>query len=89
MQVKNKVKQNLKQSKGCACETPLVEVFFFPGNGARILACRFAGAKLTGERVFDVGASSSSVPGNGARKLLDGTVMMMLESLIAFVDEVK
>jgi hypothetical protein len=32
---KNKVKQNLKQSKGCACETPLVEVFFFPGNGAR------------------------------------------------------
>jgi hypothetical protein len=32
---KNKVKQNLKQSKGCACETPLAEVFFFPGNGAR------------------------------------------------------
>jgi hypothetical protein len=37
MQVKNKVKQNLKQSKGCACETPLAEVFFFPGNGARKL----------------------------------------------------
>jgi DNA mismatch repair protein MutH len=35
MQVKNKVKQNLKQSKGCACETPLAEVFFFPVNGAR------------------------------------------------------
>jgi hypothetical protein len=33
MQVK--VKQNNKQSKGYACETPLVEVFFFPGNGAR------------------------------------------------------
>jgi hypothetical protein len=32
---KNKVKQNLKQSKGCACETPLAEVFFFPGNSAR------------------------------------------------------
>jgi hypothetical protein len=32
---KNKVKQNLKQSKGCVCETPLAEVFFFPGNGAR------------------------------------------------------
>jgi hypothetical protein len=37
MQVKNKVKQNNKQSKGCACETPLAEVFFFPGNGARKL----------------------------------------------------
>jgi hypothetical protein len=36
MQVKIKIKQNLKQSKGCACETPLAEVFFFlPGNGAR------------------------------------------------------
>jgi hypothetical protein len=31
------VKQNLKQSKGCAFETPLAEVFFFPGNGARKL----------------------------------------------------
>jgi hypothetical protein len=38
MQVKNKVKQNLKQSKGCACETPLAEVFFFPSNDARKLA---------------------------------------------------
>jgi hypothetical protein len=36
-QVKIKKKQNLKQSKGCACETPLAEVFFFPGNGARKL----------------------------------------------------
>jgi hypothetical protein len=27
----------LKQSKGYACETPLAEVFFFPGNGARKL----------------------------------------------------
>jgi hypothetical protein len=35
MQVK--VKQNNKQSKGCACKTPLAEVFFFPGNGARKL----------------------------------------------------
>jgi hypothetical protein len=39
------------------CETPLTEVFFFPGNGAR--------------------------------KLVDGAVMMMLESLIVFVDKVK
>jgi hypothetical protein len=31
------VKQNLKQSKGCACETPLAEVVFFPSNGARKL----------------------------------------------------
>jgi hypothetical protein len=29
----------VKQSKGCACETPLAEVFFFPGNGARKLDC--------------------------------------------------
>jgi hypothetical protein len=37
---KNKVKQNLKQSKGCACETPLAEVFFFPGSGTRkFVAC--------------------------------------------------
>jgi hypothetical protein len=33
MQVK--IKKNLKQNKGCACETPLAEVFFFLGNGAR------------------------------------------------------
>jgi hypothetical protein len=32
----------------------------------------FDDAKLTWERVFDVGASSSSIPGNGARKLIDG-----------------
>jgi hypothetical protein len=31
----------------------------------------------------------SSVPDNGARKLVDGAVMMILESLIAFVDKVK
>jgi hypothetical protein len=31
------VKQILKQSKGCACENPLAEIFFFPGNGARKL----------------------------------------------------
>jgi hypothetical protein len=37
MQVKiNKAKQ--KQSKGYACETPLTEIFFFPGNGARKIA---------------------------------------------------
>jgi hypothetical protein len=35
MQEKNKVKQNNKQSKGCACETPLAKIFFFPGNDAR------------------------------------------------------
>jgi hypothetical protein len=29
------VKAKLKQSKGCACETPLAEVFFLPGNDAR------------------------------------------------------
>jgi hypothetical protein len=44
---KNKVKQNLKQSKGCACETSLAEVFFFPGNGARKLV---DGAVLNGAR---------------------------------------
>jgi hypothetical protein len=47
MQAKNKVKQNLKQSKGYACETPLAEVFFFPGNGARKLV---DGAMLNGAR---------------------------------------
>jgi hypothetical protein len=34
---KNKVKKQNLKSKGCACETPLAEVFFFPGNGARKL----------------------------------------------------
>jgi hypothetical protein len=34
---KNKVKQNLKKSKGCACKTPLTEVFFFSSNGAKKL----------------------------------------------------
>jgi hypothetical protein len=38
----------------------------------------FDGAKLTGERVFDVGASSSSIPGNDARKL-DGAKSMVYE----------
>jgi hypothetical protein len=37
----------------------------------------FDGAKLTGERVFDVEASSSSLPGNGARKLVGGAVMIV------------
>jgi hypothetical protein len=27
-----KIKQNNKQSKGCACETPLAEVFFLPAT---------------------------------------------------------
>jgi hypothetical protein len=36
----------------------------------------FAGAKLTWESVVDVGASSSSIPGNGARKRLDGAKLM-------------
>jgi hypothetical protein len=49
----------------------------------------FDGAKLTGKLVFDVGASSSSIPGNGARKLVDGVVLKVLEKLIAFVDEVN
>jgi hypothetical protein len=34
-----------------------------------------AGAKLTWENIVDVGASSSSIPGNGARKLLDAWLM--------------
>jgi hypothetical protein len=42
----------------------------------------FDGAKLTGERVFDVGASSSSVPGNGARKLVDSAVMNGARKLV-------
>jgi hypothetical protein len=29
------------------------------------------------------------LPGNGARKLVDGAVMIVPESLLAFVDEVK
>jgi hypothetical protein len=59
---------------GCACETPLAEVFFFPDNGARKLA---VGAYMMWENVVDVGASSSSIPGNGASKLdWCGTVSM-------------
>jgi hypothetical protein len=46
----------------------------------------FYGAKLTGENIVDVGVL---VPGNGAKKLVDGAVMMVPESLLAFVDEVK
>jgi hypothetical protein len=49
----------------------------------------FDGAKLTGEHVFDVGASSSSIPANGTRKLVDGAVLKVLENLITFVDEVN
>jgi hypothetical protein len=41
------------------------------------------------ESVVDVGASSSSIPGNGARKLVDGAVMMVPENLMGRVDEVK
>jgi hypothetical protein len=35
-----------------------------------------------GERIFDVGASSSSVPGNGARKLVDGAVLNSARELV-------
>jgi hypothetical protein len=49
----------------------------------------FDGAKLTWECVVDVGASSSSIPDNDARKPVDGTVMMVPKNLLAFVDEVK
>jgi hypothetical protein len=66
---------------------PLQKSFFPPATAPENLM--FDGAKLTGERVFDVGASSSSIPGNGARKLVDGAVLKVLENLIAFVDEVK
>jgi hypothetical protein len=44
---------------------------------------------LTWENVVDVGASSSSILGNGAKKLVDDVVLKVLENLIAFVDEVK
>jgi hypothetical protein len=37
----------------------------------------FYGAKLTGENIVDVGASSYSIPGNGARKLVGGAVMIV------------
>jgi hypothetical protein len=47
----------------------------------------FYGAKLTGENIVDVGVSS--FPGNSARKLVDGAVMMVPENLLAFVDDVK
>jgi hypothetical protein len=41
-------------------------------------------------RLVDVGtSSSSSFPGNGARKLVDGTVLKVLANLIVFVDEVN
>jgi hypothetical protein len=42
----------------------------------------FDGAKLTGEHVFDVGSSSSSIPGNGTRKLVDGAVMNNARELV-------
>jgi hypothetical protein len=54
---------------------PLYELFI----GALIA---FDGAKLTGERIFDVGASSSSVPGNGTRKLVDGAVLNSARELV-------
>jgi hypothetical protein len=34
---KNKIKQNNKKVKDWKWETPLVEIFFLPGNGARKL----------------------------------------------------
>jgi hypothetical protein len=37
----------------------------------------FDGAKLMGEHVFDMEASSSSLPGNGARKL-DGAELTIV-----------
>jgi hypothetical protein len=37
MQAKNKMKQNKNKVKDCACENPLAEVFFLPGDGARKL----------------------------------------------------
>jgi hypothetical protein len=43
MQAKNKIKQNKNKVKDCACETPLAEVFFLPGNSARkkcLMACK-------------------------------------------------
>jgi hypothetical protein len=35
-----------------------------------------------GEHIFDVGASSSSVPGNGAIKLVDGVVLNSARELV-------
>jgi hypothetical protein len=50
----------------------------------------FDGAKLAGERLFNVGASSSSILGNGARKLVDGTVMNNVRELVwRVVDKVN
>jgi hypothetical protein len=47
-------------------KTPLAEVFYFlSSNGTRK---RLTGAKLMWEYVVDVGAYSSLIPGNGARK---------------------
>jgi hypothetical protein len=52
------------------------------GVERKLTSQHLAGAKLTWESVVDVGASSSSIPGNGARKLVDGAVMMVLENLM-------
>jgi hypothetical protein len=38
MQAKVKIKQNKNKVKDGACETPLAEIFFLPGNGARKIA---------------------------------------------------
>jgi hypothetical protein len=35
MQAKTKQSKTINKVKECACETPLAEVFFLPGNGAR------------------------------------------------------
>jgi hypothetical protein len=56
----------------------MVRVYCFQTQGK--LTCSliaFDGAKLTGERVFNVGASSSSLPSNRARKLVGGAVLIM------------
>jgi hypothetical protein len=62
-------------------KTTLAEVFH--SSLATAPENLFAGAKLTWESVVDVGASSSSIPGNGARKLIDGAMMMLPENLLA------
>jgi hypothetical protein len=45
------------------------------------------GAKLTWESVVDVGASSSSIPGNGARKLAAGAWLMAPEDSLCVVND--
>jgi hypothetical protein len=61
---------------------PLQKSSFSPATAPENLIA-FDGAKLTGERVFDVGSSSSLVPGNGARKFVDSTVLNGPRKLLA------